>query len=181
MGARGTSILIDGGLHLLQDVVDLLQVLLGAQVRHGRQVVVLRERAVGSAGNAERVRGLRHVLGGEAASLDAERGVDGHQGAADLGVRGRVDLAALHAAKEVVEVLKPALAAIEAGRSLVANEVAALAHGLGLRVVADGTSVVGRSGVLVVVASLTILVRLPVGPRISTTHMAIVIIEAGRS
>ena len=43
---RGASVLIDGGLHLFQDMVDLLQVVLGAEVGHGREVVVLGKGAV---------------------------------------------------------------------------------------------------------------------------------------
>ena len=91
-------------------------------------------------------------------------------------VGGGIDLAALDATKELVQVIVAALASVEAG-GLVADEIAAGAHVLSLRVVGHGARMVGRGGVLlVVIASLTI--GLPVGSVISTTHMAIVIIEA---
>ena len=105
--------------------------------------------------------------------------MDGHERATDLGVRGRIDLAALDTAKELVQIIEATLAAVE-GRSLVAHEVPARAtHGLLLRVV-HGGAVVGLRGVMVV-ASLTILVGLAKRAGISTTDMPIVIIEARRS
>lgn len=35
------AVFVDCALHLLEDLVDLLQVAFGAQIGHGRQVVVL--------------------------------------------------------------------------------------------------------------------------------------------
>jgi hypothetical protein len=66
-------------------------------------------------------------------------------------------------------------------RGLMAHVVGASAtHGL--RVV-HGSMVRGLRGrrVLGVVATLTILMGMAIGARVSTTHMAIVIIEAGGS
>lgn len=182
VGVGGASVFVDGGLHLLQNVVDLLEVILGAEVGHGREIVVLGQ-GPGRAADSESVRGLRHVLGGEAAGLDAQVSVDGHERAADVLVRGRVDLTTLHAAEEVVELVKATLGAVRVKRGgLVGHVVTARAHGL-LGVV-DGMLVVGLllvGGMLMVVTSLTILVRLAKRGRVSTAHLAIVIIEAGRS
>lgn len=41
-----TAVLVHGALHLLQDLVDLLEVTLGSQIWHGWQVVVLVHGAV---------------------------------------------------------------------------------------------------------------------------------------
>jgi hypothetical protein len=173
-------VVVDGRLHLLQHVVDLLEVLLGAQIGHRRQIVVLGKRAMrGATDTTKGVRSLRHVLGSETAtSMQAERRMQRHQGTADLRVRTRVDLGALNVAEEIVQGLDVGLPAIVEARGLVADVVGArAAHGM--RVVHGG--VVRRLGgllLLAVVARLAVLVRVTKVARVGSAHMAIVIIEA---
>jgi len=60
--ARRAAVLVNGRLHLLEHKVDLLQVLFGAEVGHGREIVVLVVSTVGT--NAEGMGRLGHELGG---------------------------------------------------------------------------------------------------------------------
>lgn len=62
VGIGGSRVFVDGSLHLLEDVVDLLEVVLGPEVRHGRKIVVL-GKGPSSAADSESVRRLGHVLG----------------------------------------------------------------------------------------------------------------------
>lgn len=73
-----SRVLVDGRLHLFEEVVHLLEVLLGAKVRHGREVVVLGERMMGG-GHAEGVRRLSHVLSRETSRVKAQGSVERHQ------------------------------------------------------------------------------------------------------
>ena len=175
-------VVVDGRLHLLQHVVDLLKVFLGAEIGHGRQVVVLGERAVRTVADTKSVRRLRHVLGGQTtAGMHAERRVDGHQRAANLGIRTRVNLGALDASEKLVQALGVALARslAKAGGGLVADVVGArAAHRV--RVVHRG--VVRRLRgllLLAVVASLAVLVRVAKVALVGAAHVAIVVVEAG--
>lgn len=70
------SVLVYRGLHLLENVVDLLEVILGSQVGHGRQIIVLGQGSVrGPATDRQGGRSGSHVLGGQAPGVEAERGV----------------------------------------------------------------------------------------------------------
>ena len=171
-------VLIDSLLHLLQDLVHLLKVVLGAQVRHRRKIVVLGQgsgTAVGHASHAESVRWLGHVLGSQTARLQTQRGVEGHERAANLLVRSGIDLATLDTAEEFVQVINATLPGVKP-RLVVVHEVAAGRHVLGI---VDRGLVIGLAR-MVVVAAVAIMLRLE-GGRVSSTHLAIVIIETGGS
>lgn len=112
-------VLVDSALHLLQDLVDLNQVVLGAGVGHGRQVVLLGH----GSGAGRRSAGLLvvnvllrrgcHVVGaGHGTGVQAESAVKGEKGSADLLIGGRVDLATLGVGEEVVNHVEGALAAV---------------------------------------------------------------------
>lgn len=181
------GVLIHGVLHLLEHLVDLGQVLLGAKVGHGWQIVVLGERSgMGTTTHGEGVGSLGHVLGRyTAASLEAKT-MDGHQRAAYLLVGAGVNLTALEVSEELVQVIQLALLpGVGIGRGMVAHEISAGSTHV-LRVVHGGPSVIrwvlGSRGVLAVVTRLTILlVRVAKGAGVSTAHVAIMIIESGGS
>lgn len=174
-----SGVLVDSRLHLLKEVVHLLEVLLGAKIGHGWEVVVLGEGMMGT-GYAESVRRLSHVLSSQTSGVKPQGGMERHQSAANRLIGGRVDLTALDTAKEIIQVIKLTLPGVE-GSSLVAGEVVTLAaHGLGW-VVHGGVVGLGCWVLCVVVTSLTILVRLAKRDLVSTAHMAIVIIETGGS
>lgn len=62
------SVVVNGVLHLAQEVIDVDEILLSASVGHG-QVVLLRERVVtglGSVKNSSRASRLGHILCGRA-------------------------------------------------------------------------------------------------------------------
>jgi len=129
------------------------------------------------------VRRLSHILGGQTtASLETKRSVEGHQRAANLVVRGRINLAALDTAKELVQVLNASLAAAitTAKGRLVAHEVTTGVDGLRI-VHGRMVGLLGWGMLAIVVGLAPVLVRMAKGARVSTTHMAIVIIEAGGS
>lgn len=158
----------------------MLEVVLGAQVGHRRERVVLGQGTVGAGGGATTTtsngkgRGSSDVLGRESTSVQAERRMQGQQRPADLGVRGGVDLATLGVAEELVQVVIPALASVKRGR-LVGHEVSAGAHGLLVvqRLVRLGLVV------SVVTSMPAILVRLAERCRVGT-DMTVVVIVAGR-
>jgi hypothetical protein len=109
-GCGGAGALVDGGLHLIEEVVDVEEVALRLQVRHWERVVRLRHR-----GDARTVtttsychQGLRGHVVNQGSALDGEA-VKVHQALADLGVRRRVDVAAFRITEEVVQSVKPAL------------------------------------------------------------------------
>lgn len=168
--------LVDGRLHLLQDVVDLMEVVLGAEVRHRRQVVMLRQGS-GSVSYTSSDGEARRVARDELCSQWAvQRGMNGHQGAADLAVRRRINLAALDTAKEVVELIVAALAGVECG-GLVTHLISARVHGRWLVVV---QRLIGLGLVVRVVATVTVLMRLTKGCRVSTNGTVMVIVARGR-
>ena len=93
-----------------------------------------------------------------------------------------IDLATLDVAKEVVQLVEAALAATVVVRGLVADVLLlATAHGLVLRIPGEphGAGMVGRAGRLVVIATLSVGVRLSIGTRISSTNLPGVI-KVGR-
>ena len=180
MAHLNSGVLVDSRLHLLEEVVHLLEVLLGAKVGHGREVIVLSERMMG-AGHAESVRRLSHVLSRQTSRVKAQGSMERHQSAANRLIGGRVDLAALDTAKEVIQVIKLTLPSIERSSLVASSEIVTLAaHGLGW-VVHGGVVGLGCWVLCVVVTSLTILMGLAKRGLVSTAHMAIVIIETGGS
>ena len=73
----GASVLVYRSLHLLEDVVQLLKVVLGPQIVHRREIVMLGEGPMGGPGpNGQSRRSCSHVFGRQAAILNAERGVE---------------------------------------------------------------------------------------------------------
>lgn len=169
-----TAVLVDGALHLLQDLVDLLQVTLGSQVWHGWQIVVLVHGAVCGVAAADgwQSGSGSHVLGTEATGVDGKGTVERHQRSSNVGVVGWVKAPPLGVSKEIVQVIIAAPAVI---RSAVAQRLGA--------VVGDGLSVVSKRAVGLGSPVSIVAMRgwLTKGGGVSTHLMAVVIIEAGRS
>jgi hypothetical protein len=86
-GGSCVGALVDGALHLLQDLVNLDQVGLGANVGHGRQLVVLgvRSAVLGPMTVHTNHSRSRHVLA-HMSSVDGEGAMQGHQPLANLSV-----------------------------------------------------------------------------------------------
>ena len=97
---RGARVVVDRGLHLLEQGIHLLQVVLCAQVGDRGEVVVLGHGVVAD-GCRQQMGWLRRIVRGYAAT--AATSLQGHQRTADLVVGCRVDVAALERAEEVVE------------------------------------------------------------------------------
>ena len=125
-GGGMARVLVDGVLHLAQEVVKLNEVLLGPGAGH-RQIVLLRERVLrrGRAAVKHGRRGLmvlrlRHVLlrGSHGASAHGQRAVQRHEGASDLGIGAWVDLAALGVSEEVIDQVIRALAVVASGSAV---------------------------------------------------------------
>lgn len=171
--------LVYGRLHLLQNLVNLLEVVFGAEVRHGRQVVMLRQgsRSVSYAGSEAEARwvgGDELLCRHRPAHGRVQGSMDGHQGPADLAVRRGIDLTTLDDTKEVVELTERTLgAAIEGYGRLVAHLVAARVHGRRLVVV---QRLVGLGLVVRVVATVTVLMRLAKVCRVSADSAVMVIV-----
>lgn len=117
-----------------------------------------------------------HVLCRDSSGVDGERTVQGHQRSAHLGIGMGINLAALSAAEEVVEVIIAALAGIKTSR--VGEEVTSSVNVLS--VIADGAICLGRWWWVGIVARMPGVRWLTKGGRVST-DMAIVIIIARRS
>lgn len=169
------GILVDGVLHLAEDVVDVNEILLRAGAGH-REVVLLSQRVAGSRASVHGGRGswLRHVLlcGGHGAVGDGQVSVERHQGAANLGIRGGVNLATLGTAKEVVNHVIGALSIIAAGGSAVAK---VLGTGVVQGRLVEVEAVVGRGLGSIVAARMPCLMGEGGGV---SSHLAIVVIIA---
>jgi hypothetical protein len=172
------SILVDGILHLTEDVIDVNQILLGARARHG-QVLLLSQRVLTRGMTSVDRSGsmLRHVLFSCSHGTvgDREVAMKRHQGTANLGVGRRVNLATLGTAKEVVNHVICALSVVTA--------MSTVAKVLGTAIVDRGLveveTIVGRRLRSVVAASrVTSLVCK--GSCVSS-HLAGVVIVARRS
>jgi hypothetical protein len=114
------------------------------------------------------------VAGNELGSQwSVESSVDGHQRAADLGIRGGIDLATLDAAEEVVQLIESALTGVE-WSSLVSHVVTAgVPHGRRLVIVQR----LIRLGLVVgVVAAVPVLMRLTKGSLVSTNGAIVVVV-----
>lgn len=109
-GSGGAGALVDGGLHLVEEVVDVEEVALGLQVGHWEGVVRLGHRGDAGAVPASSYchQGLRGHVVNQGSALDGEA-VKLHQALADLGVRRWVDAATLGITEEVIKGVKPAL------------------------------------------------------------------------
>lgn len=179
-GGGVASVLIDGVLHLAQQVVNLDEVLLRSGVGHG-QIVLLGKRVVRDGGDARAhaaryVGRLRHVLlgSGHGAVGNREGAMEGEKRAANVIVRRGVDVATLGAAKKVVDHVVGSLAVIASagGSGVVANVLGAgSVHGRRVEIHA----VVGR-GLRSIVA--TGMARLGEAGG-AGAHLAVVIIVAG--
>lgn len=174
---RGAAVLVDGALHLLQDLIDLLQVTLSAQVWHWGQVVVLVHGALGSgvASNRWQCRGGRHVLRADTAGVDGEGAVQGHQRPADLVVVAGLDSVALGGAKELVQVFVAAPAVVARGGAVAERLCAVVVNGL-LVVPHGAVGLGGGMGVVAVVRRR----RLAKGGGVGS-HLAVVVIKARRA
>lgn len=177
--SSGVGVLIDGALHLLEDVVNLDEVILGANVAHGRQRVMLLVRSMSARSvDCNDSRG-REVLSGQRARVERKRAMQRHQSLADLRIRRRIEVTALGIPEKFVQGIKCALAGVVLGSSrVVANVVTSTTHGLVVHR-ARGTK---RGCVLLIVAArmTTRVGRLAECSRIST-DLTIVIIIARRS
>lgn len=170
-----TAVLVHGALHLLQDLVDLLEVTLGSQIWHGWQVVVLVHGAVcrvAATDSWESGCGS-HVLGTKATGVDRQGSVEGHQGSSNLGVVGWVKAPPLGVSKEIIQIVVAAPAVV---RGAVAQRLGA--------VVGDGLSIVSKRAIGLgrpVGSIVAMRGWLTKRGGVSTHLMAVVIIEAGRS
>lgn len=169
------GVLVDGVLHLTKDVVDVDEILLRARVGH-REIVLLSQGVARSRASVHggRRSWLRHVLlcGGYGAVGDGQVSVKRHQGAANLGIRGGVNLATLGAAKEVVDHIIGALSIIAAGRSAIAKVLgASVVQGRLVEIEA----IVGRGLGSIVAARMPSLMSKGGGV---SSHLAIVVIIA---
>lgn len=172
----GAAVLVDCALHLLQDLVNLLEVALGSQIWHGWQVVVLVHCAVcrvAATDGWESGCGS-HVLGTEPTGVNRQGSVERHQRPSNVGVVGRVEAPPLGVSKEIIQIFIAAPAVIRAG--------SAVAQGLGA-VVGDGLPVVSKRAVGLGSPVSIVAMRGWLTKRggVSTHLMAVVIIEAGRS
>ena len=175
MAAGGrAAVLVDGALHLLQDLVDLLKVTLSSQVWHGWQVVVLVHGAVCRvAATDSRESGCSsHVLGTKATGMDRQGSVERHQRSSNVGIVGWVKAPPLSVSKKIVQIVVAAPAVIGS----------AVAQRLGA-VVGDGLAIVSKRAVGLgsPVSIVTMRGWLTKRGGVSTHLMAVVIIEAGRS
>lgn len=174
-GCGVIGILVDGVLHLTEEIVELDKILLSSGTGN-RQVVLLSERILGrcrAAVNHGRARRLRQVLlRGHGAIRNGDRSMKRHQGATNLSIGGWVDVATLSTAEEVVNHVIGALAIVATTRSssTVSNVLSTrCVHGRLVEVQA-----IARRWLRSVVA--LVLMRIATG---ATTHLAIVIIVAG--
>lgn len=169
------AVLVHGALHLLQDLVDLLEVTLGAQVGHGWQVVVLVHGAVcGVATTNGRKSGCSsHVLGTESASVNRQGSVERHQRPSDVGIVGWVEAPPLGVSKEIIEIIVAAPAVIRC-RTVAKGLSTVVWHRLSV----VSKRAVGLRSPVSIVAMRGWLTK---GGGVSTHLMAVVIIEAGRS
>jgi hypothetical protein len=115
-------VLVDGILHLAKESVELDEILLGPGVGHG-QVVLLSQRVLSwGSGSVNDGRGsvVRHVLlsGGHRSVGDGKRSMERQQGAANLSVRGWVDLTTLGIAEEVIDHVIGALTIVATSRAV---------------------------------------------------------------
>lgn len=175
MAAGGrAAVLVDGALHLLQDLVNLLEVALGSQIWHGWQVVVLVHGAVCrvAATDGWESGSGSHVLGTEPTGVDRQGSVERHQRPSNVGVVGRVKAPPLGVSKKIIQIIIAAPAVIRS----------AVAQGLGA-VVGDGLPVVSKRAVGLGSPVSIVAMRGWLTKRggVSTHLMAVVIIEAGRS
>ena len=175
VAARGrTAVLVDCALHLLQNLVDLLQVTLGSQVWHGWQVIVLVHGAVcGVAATDGWKSGCSsHVLGTEATGVDRKGSMERHERSSNVGVVGWVKAPPLGVSKEIIQIIIAAPAVI---RSAVAQRLGA--------VVGDGLPVVSKRAIGLGSPVSIVAMRgwLTKCGGVSTHLMAVVIIKAGRS
>lgn len=168
---RRAAVLVHSALHLLQDLVDLLQVSLGAQVGHGRQIVVLVKgagcRRTASDGREGRCSG--HVLGAKSSRVDGKGAVKWHQRPPDVGVVAWVKTPPLGMSKEIVEIIVTTTSAVI--RSIVAQGLSTVV-GNGLLVVSH--MAIGLGSAMAIVAMRR---RLAIGGGVGTHLMAIVIIK----
>jgi hypothetical protein len=174
-GSSVAGVLVDGVLHLAKDVVDVDEILLRARVGHG-EIVLLSQGVAGSRASVHggRRSWLGHVLlcGGHGAIGDGQVSVKRHQGAANLGIRGGVNLATLGAAKEVVDHVIGALSIIAAGGGAVAKVLGA---GVVQGRLVEVKAIVGRGLGSIVAARMPCLMGKGGGV---SSHLAIVVIIA---
>lgn len=178
-GSCGVGVLVHCALHLLENLIDLDQVILGADIGHGRESVMLLVGSVTAMTVDRDNRRCREVLCWERSRVNGECTVQRHQSLADLRIRGRIKLAALGLTEEIVQGVISALAVVKLGSSsMVAHMIAPTAT---KRLVVHRAAK-GRPVVLIITASMTIrgVGRLTKGSRVST-NLAIVIIIARRS
>jgi hypothetical protein len=177
-GSSVAGVVVDGVLHLAQEVVDMDEILLGACVGHG-QVVLLSHGVVagcGSVKNGSRASRLGHILSGWPHGTVGNRqgAVERQQRATNIGIRRRIDLAALGMSEEVINHLVGAFAIIATGSSVVSEVLRS--RGVQGRLV-EVETIVGR-WLRCIVTAMPSLVR--ERGRVSP-HLTIVIVVTRRS
>lgn len=142
--------LVDGGLHLLQELVDIEEIGLGSQVGHGRErVLVLGHGRAACAVATDRHHGRagRHVVM-HSPALDRDTLEEG-EAVSDLSVGCGVDLTTLGIAEEVVQSIVTLAVVVATAMAKVGSMVYGVVHravraGLLRLIVAVGSAVLRR-------------------------------------
>ena len=150
-GGSSVRALIDGRLHLLQKLINVHQIILGSQVWHRwKSVLMLWHGAsmtsmASMAFNRNHCGSSRNVVG-ESASGDGNA-LELHKTLTHLGIRTRVNLAALGITEEVIQDIETTLSVVIGG---MLTEISSMADGIVYRTV-RGLLLRGVIGVVCVV------------------------------
>jgi hypothetical protein len=107
--------LVDGVLHLLQELINVDQIILGADVRHGRKMVCGSMTTAGAVATTTGNRnGSRHVLvlGNRAIQNGKLKGLETEQALADSRIGVGIELASLQVTEELIQSIVPTLAVV---------------------------------------------------------------------
>lgn len=117
----GVGALVDGGLHLLEELINVHQVGFGSKVGHGREsVLLLRKPMTSMAIHSNHGWASWHVVG-DGATVKRNT-LEGNQSLANLSIGSWVDLTALSISKEVVQgVIAPS--SIKKSRVVLAGDI----------------------------------------------------------
>lgn len=175
-GRGSIRVLINGALHLLQQLIDLNQIILRPNVRHRRQRVVLliRSVAVRAFDGHDGGDGAWQVVAVDGSRMRGENSMKRQKPLSYLVVRVRVQLATFSLTKELIQRIVSTLAVIISRRGLVAHVITSATH----RLVVHRTTKLSLGVVLIVTARMARSVGgLAEGGRVSS-HLTIVIIIA---
>jgi hypothetical protein len=110
--------LVDGVLHLLQELINVDQIVLGADVRHWRKMVrgrMTTARAVATTTGDRNSSRHRLILGNRAIQNWKLKGLETEQALADSRIGVGIELASLQVTEELVQSIVPTLAVVRLG------------------------------------------------------------------